>query len=44
MVDRGATDDELEKFFDESGVDFQAAIEETMAAFRAAFLGNGEVA
>lgn len=41
MLDRDASDDEIEKFFDESGVDFQVAVEDTMAAFRAAFLNNG---
>lgn len=41
ILDRGAGDDEIEKVFDEAGVDFQAVAEQTMAAFRAAFLANG---
>lgn len=43
LLERDATDEELEKFFDASGVDFQAVTEQTMMAFRKAYLAeNGE--
>lgn len=41
MLDREASDDEIEAFFDGAGVNFEEVAQQTMAAFRAAFLGNG---
>lgn len=41
MLEREASDEEIEMFFDESGVDFAEVVEQTMLAFREAFLNNG---
>lgn len=41
MLDREASDEEIEAFFEGAGVDFQGAVEQTMAAFREAFLNSG---
>lgn len=41
MLDNNASDEEIEGFFDESGVNFEEAAQQTMAAFRAAFLNSG---
>lgn len=41
MLDAGATDDEIENFFDTAGVDFEAAMRGTMEEFRRQYLeGN----
>lgn len=42
MLGREASDEEIENFFNEAGVDFQAAVEQAMLAFREAFLNSGE--
>lgn len=41
MLEREASDEEIETFFDESGVDFAEVVEQTMLVFREAFLNNG---
>ena len=41
MLDREASDEEIEQFFDGSGVNFEQVAQQTMAAFRSAFLGSG---
>lgn len=41
MLDRDVSDEEVEKFFDESGVDFAKVAGQAMAAFRTAFLNSG---
>lgn len=40
MMDEGASDAELDKFFDESGADFDGAVHEAMTEFRKAFLNS----
>ncbi len=41
MLGREASDEEIEQFFDGSGVNFEQVAQQTMAAFRSAFLGSG---
>ena len=41
MLDREASDEEIEQFFDGSGVNFEQVAQQTMAAFRSALLGRG---
>lgn len=40
LVDSGASDEELDEFFDNSGVDFTKAAEQAMSEFRKAFLDS----
>ena len=41
MLDREASDEEIEQFFDGSGVNFEQVAQQTMAAFRSAFSARG---
>jgi len=41
MLDNGVSDEELEVFFDGAGVNYEQVVEQTMAAFRKAFLAEG---
>lgn len=40
MLDSDVSDDEIEKFFKESGVNFVEVVERTMAEFRKSFLSD----
>lgn len=40
-LDAGMTDEEMEAFFEQSGVNFEAAAEQAMVAFRNAFMTSG---
>ena len=43
-LDEGMSDDDLEKFFLNAGVDYNPAVEQAMMKLKAELLGNGEMA
>lgn len=42
LIDDGASDEQIDDFFNRTNVDFTAAVQETMVEFRKAFLASGD--